>query len=133
MNIFEFIVEGPAVSLKAKKTNASRYQKWIKTVRAAAQQQWPGNRKPTFSQAIIVSITNYYTASPPDVDNIIKPILDALQTVVYINDEQVYKVICEKADLSKIERLQNPSPLLAVAVEKYDELLHIIVTWDAEG
>jgi len=84
LNIFEFIIEGPAVSLKAKKTNARRYQKWIKSVRAAAQQQWPSSRKPTSSQAIIVSIKNYYTLSPPDVDNIIKPILDALQTVVYL-------------------------------------------------
>jgi len=132
LDFFEFIIEGPAVSLKAKKTNARRYQKWIKTVRAAAQQQWPNIRKPTTSQVIIVSITNYYTLSPPDVDNIIKPILDALQTVVYINDQQVYKVISEKFDLSNVDRLQNPRPLLAAAVEKYTELLHIIVTWDAE-
>jgi hypothetical protein len=52
--------------------------------------------------------------------------------VAYIDDQQVYKVICEKFELSNIGRLQNPRPLLAAAVEKYTELLHIIVTWDAE-
>jgi Holliday junction resolvase RusA-like endonuclease len=126
---FEFIVEGPAVSLKAKKTNAKRYQKWIKTVRTAAQKHWLSGKKPTTSAAVTVSITNYFTLAPPDVDNIIKPILDALETVVYANDQQVHKVISEKSELTKA-RIQNPSALLATALEKYTELLHIIVTWE---
>jgi crossover junction endodeoxyribonuclease RusA len=132
LQIFEFIVEGPAVSLKAKKTNPRRYQKWIKTVRAAARKQWPPATRPTSSHGITATITNYYTLAPPDVDNIIKPILDALQTVVYANDQQVYKVISEKFDLSEIDRIQNPGPLLGAALEKYTELLHIIVQWKVE-
>ena len=132
MDAFEFIVEGPAVSLKAKKTNARRYQKWIKTVRTAAQQHWPPDAKPTTSRRITATITNYYTLAPPDVDNIIKPILDALQTVVYVDDQQVFKVISEKFDLSEIHRIKNPGPLLAAALEKYSELLHIILQWDLE-
>ena len=56
MERFEFIVEGPAVSLKAKKTNAKRYQKWIKTVRTIAQEHWPSGKKPTGSAAVTVSI-----------------------------------------------------------------------------
>ena len=132
METFEFIVEGPAVSLKAKKTNAKRYQKWIRIVRAAAQKHWLTMTSPTDNPAVTVHITNYYTLAPPAVDNIIKPILDAIETVAYINDQQVYKVISEKFDLSNIERIQNPSPLLAAGLEKYTELLHIIVTWGTE-
>ncbi len=132
METFEFIVQGPAVSLKAKKTNARRYQKWIRTVRAAAQKRWPNSRRPTDSQSVTVSIANYYTLSPPDVDNIIKPILDALQTVVYVNDQQVYKVTSEKLDLLNLDRIRNPGPLLAAALEEHTELLHITVTWSAE-
>lgn len=71
-------------------------------------------------------------ASGHHVDNIIKPILDALETVVYVDDEQVHKVICEKLDLTSVARIQNPSPLLATAFEKYTELLHIIVLWEEE-
>src|ERR1044071_5760665 len=96
VDTFEFIVEGPAVSLKAKKTNSRRYQKWIKIVRAAAQKEWPKGKPPTNSQVVTVVVTNYYTLSPPDVDNILKPILDAIETVAYMNDQQVYKVISEK-------------------------------------
>ena len=132
METFEFIVEGPAVSLKAKKSNARRYQKWIRTVRAAAQKEWPKAKRPTNSQSVIVQITNYYTLAPPDVDNIIKPLLDAIETVAYMNDQQVYKVISEKFDLTHISRIQNPSALLAAGLEKYTELLHIIVAWNPE-
>ena len=131
MEVFEFIVEGPAVSLKAKRTNARRYQKWIRTVRAAAYAEWPGGRTSTTSSKVVVNITNYYTLAPPDVDNIIKPLLDALETVVYENDQQVHKVICEKVDLM-ISRIQDPSPSLAAGLEKYSELLHIVVTWTEE-
>jgi crossover junction endodeoxyribonuclease RusA len=129
---FEFIVEGPAVSLKAKKTNSKRYQKWIKIVRAAAKAKWPGDRKPVRSHAITVHITNYYSLAPPDVDNIIKPILDALQPDVYVDDQQVVRVISEKFDLTYIESVTNPSPLLAAGLEEYTELLHIEVIWEAE-
>jgi crossover junction endodeoxyribonuclease RusA len=129
---FEFIVEGPAVSLKAKKTNSKRYQKWIKTVRAAAKVKWPSDQKPVQSRAITVHITNYYSLAPPDVDNIIKPILDALQPDVYDDDHQVVRVISEKFDLSDIASVTDPSALLAAGLEEYTELLHVKVIWESE-
>jgi hypothetical protein len=49
-----------------------------------------------------------------------------------MDDQQVYKVISEKFDLTYISRIQNPSALLAAGLEKYTELLHIIVAWDPE-
>jgi crossover junction endodeoxyribonuclease RusA len=129
---FEFVVEGPAVSLKAKKKNARRYQRWIRTVRAAAQKEFQNRSQPTRSQNITVSVTNYYTLAPPDVDNIIKPLLDAIGTVVYVDDRQVRKVISEKVDLASVASILDPSPILATALEKYSEVLHIIITWDPE-
>lgn len=132
METFEFLVEGPAVSLKAKKSNAKRYQKWIRTIRFAAQKEWPSDKKPTNSERVTVHIVNYYTLSPPDVDNIIKPILDALETVAYNDDQQVHRVASEKFDLRNVSRIKNPSALLAEGLEKYTELLHIVVAWDPE-
>lgn len=133
MERFEFVIEGPAVSLRAKKSKAQRYQKWLKKVRAAARRQWPETMPPIESKKITVAITNYYTLAPPDVDNIIKPILDGLETVVYSNDQQVYRVISEKLDLPDIDRVENAGELLAAAlVKQYTELLHITVTWNPE-
>lgn len=127
MKTFEFIVQGPPVSLNAKKNNALRYQKWIRTVRSAAVVEWPTGEKATDDRSIEVNITNYYTLAPPDVDNIIKPILDALETVVYLDDEQVRRVTSERFNLREISKIINPSPLLAAALENYSELLHIVV------
>jgi crossover junction endodeoxyribonuclease RusA len=132
LDFFEFVIEGPPVSVKAKKTNTRRYRKWISTLRSAARKEWPDNEPPIVDPSITVHITNYFTLAPPDVDNIIKPILDALETVVYTKDEQVWKVISQKVDLSLMPTIQDPSPLLAGALEKYSELLHIVVTWKAE-
>jgi Holliday junction resolvase RusA-like endonuclease len=130
---FEFVIEGPAVSLRAKESKAKRYQNWIKKVRAAAQEQWPETMLPIESNTITVAITNYYTLAPPDVDNIIKPILDGLETVVYSNDQQVYRVISEKLDRSNVDQIESAGVVLAAAIEKqYTELLHIVVTWNSE-
>ena len=133
MATFEFVIEGPPVSLRAKKSKAKRYQKWIRKVRAAAREHWPETTLPIESKSITVAITNFYTLAPPDVDNIIKPILDALETVVYLNDQQVLRVISEKRDLTNIDRIENAGVVLAAAIEKqYTELLYITVTWDLE-
>ena len=132
MEKFEFVIEGPAVSLRAKKTRSKRYQRWISKVRAAARAQWPAGVAATDNQTIQVVIVNYYTLVPPDVHNIIKPILDALETVVYLNDQQVRRVISEKFDLKNVDRIENPGSLLAAALEKYTEVLHIMVTWNLE-
>ena len=132
MTFFEFIVEGPAVSLKAKKSNSKRYQRWIRAVRTAAATEWPTDRHPTNSLKVEFKITIYYTLSPPDVDIIIKPLMDALETVAYVNDQQVYKVTCEKFALTNVSRIHNPSALLAAGLEKYSELLHIVVEWNEE-
>lgn len=131
MERFEFIVEGPPVSIRAKKTHTKRYQRWVKTVRTCAEKQWLRGT-PTNSAEITVHITNYYTLVPPDVDNIIKPILDAPETVAYSDDIQVRKVISEKFDLTNLSRLRNPDAILASGLEKYSELLHIVVTWEQE-
>jgi crossover junction endodeoxyribonuclease RusA len=127
--VFEFVVEGPAVSSRARMKSPRRYQKWIQTVRAAAQREWPPDRKPTASNLAVI-ITNYYTLAPPDIDNIIKPILDALNALVYHDDEQVFRVTSEKFDLSKGGRVTDPSPLLAGSLTRYREFIYVVVSWN---
>jgi Holliday junction resolvase RusA-like endonuclease len=130
--VFEFVVEGPAVSLRASIKSRRRYQKWVMFVRDAAQSEWPGLAAST-SNHVEVVISNYYTAIPPDVDNIIKPILDALKTLVYTDDQQVYKVTSQKLALSAGTRIDEPGPILAEALRVYTELLHIVVIWEELG
>ncbi len=96
MPTFELLVEGPAVPLRAAKKNAKRYQAWIQKVRAAARREWPSTEDPIQTD-VVVTITNLFNSEPPDVDNIIKPLLDALCNVVYADDRQVIRVTSQKS------------------------------------
>ncbi len=141
---FEFVVEGPPVSVNAKDKQAKKYQKWIMTVRRAAEQEWPpdgiasGPLSPP--QEVTVEITNYYAEANPDVDNVIKPILDGMgkrdnvkgvfyKGVVYEDDKQVYKVISTRV---KVADIDLPTPRTAQAVQNYAEFLLISVLWQTE-
>ena len=129
MLAFEFVVEGPAVSLRASRKSARRYQDWIRRVRGAAQQEWPADRRPT-SRNVEVTISIYYTAALPDVDNIIKPLLDALNGLAYDDDQQVHRVISQKIAMTSGDRVINPSVLLAGALQQLDEVVHVLVRWE---
>lgn len=124
---FEYIVEGPPVPLRAAKKNAKRYQQWKRTVRQAAESRWTAAGEPTNVDGIRVFITNYFTLAPPDIDNIIKPILDAMQGLVYIDDSQVFSVTSTKVDLAG--PVVDPSPIVAQGLARFDELVHVVVEW----
>jgi hypothetical protein len=128
---YEFSLIGPAVSLRAKDKNAKRYQRWIETVKQTITSQLPSGFTPTRAKVSVV-ISNYYTADPPDVDNIIKPILDGMNGVVYQDDAQVYRVTSEKYMQDDDLHLVNPSATLAKAIESTDELLFVVVSWQEE-
>jgi Holliday junction resolvase RusA-like endonuclease len=132
---FEFVVEGPPVSLNAKEgspRSRKRYRDWMSKVNAAAAVVWPTGQAATKSAAVEVRITNYFTLAPPDIDNIIKPILDALNALVYEDDKQVYRVVSEKADLNQGILVSNPGPSLARALATLEEIIHVVVIWEAE-
>jgi Holliday junction resolvase RusA-like endonuclease len=61
----------------------------------------------------------------PDVDNIIKPIADALQGVVYRNDRQIAQCFSMRIDLEKIYEISNDN----ISSEMYRE---VIATIDAK-
>lgn len=129
MNRFEFLVEGPPVSLNVKNHNPKRYQRWIKTVREAARKEWPVSAEPIRTTSVSVTIVNYHTGGPPDVDNIIKPILDAMNGVVYEDDKQVYRVISERFAMDGFVEQAETYPPLAQAMARCNEVAHIAVRW----
>jgi hypothetical protein len=60
----------------------------------------------------------YFHAGPTDldIDNIAKPILDALVGTIYVDDRLVVQVLLRKTRLSAGLRIANPSSTLAVAL-----------------
>ena len=125
---FEFVVEGPPVPLRAAKKNARRYQKWVRTVRTAAELHWPPGVRPVDSREMVVQISNYHSLVPADIDNIIKPILDGMEGVVYGDDKQVYRVTSERIDLARAV-IANPSPVLAGALGQFTEFVYVQIAW----
>jgi crossover junction endodeoxyribonuclease RusA len=86
MPLIEFIVEGPPVSHQTKKKNA--LQTWKNQIRAEAAKVW--TQAPP-SGLLQCTIMNFYAGTDPplDDDNMVKPIRDALNGLVYDDDSQI--------------------------------------------
>lgn len=119
---FEFIVNGPPVSLQTRRR--ANLRAWKATVRQEAERYWPVGSPPT-TDIIRITITYYYEGAALDVDNMIKPIQDALIGLVYDDDRQVTDAVGRKRDLDGSFRIKGMSPLLAEGFCRGHEFLHI--------
>lgn len=56
-----------------------------------------------------------------DLDNIVKPILDALSGTVFFNDNQVKELVVRRTDLEAqaIATIEGATPLLAANIEAF--------------
>ncbi len=76
-----------------------------------------------------MTITYMYNSQSKgiDVDNIPKPILDALKGRVYSDDSQVTDLLCRKRRYGLELRIPDPSPLLSSFYENSEEFVHVNV------
>ncbi|PSB10360.1 RusA family crossover junction endodeoxyribonuclease [filamentous cyanobacterium CCP1] len=125
----EFVVTGKPISHQTK--DRKRLQAWKETVRREAQSFWKGNAP--LGEPLRVIITHYYDAPPgeesgvPDSDNIVKPVRDALNGVVYVDDYQITDFISRRRNLNASFRVKGMSTVLADGFCKGEEFLHIKV------
>ena len=75
----------------------------------------------------MVTITCYYSNRQFDLDNILKPILDAMNGLIYDDDGQITDLHCHKRDLSAPLELRNASSVLGEAHANSKPFVHIIV------
>ena len=121
---FEFTVKGPPVSHQT--ANRSRLQAWKRRVREAASAVWR-HPDPPSSRAVTFSMTYFHEGSSPDVDNLIKPVQDALEGLVYLDDGQVVDTRSRRKSLDGSYRIRGASPVLLLAFAEGHEFLHIRV------
>jgi crossover junction endodeoxyribonuclease RusA len=119
---FEFCVTGRPVSAQA--ANRLLLQTWKAEVTSAARVAWPRNRK-QFHGDVELRVTHYSERRIADRDNLIKPIQDALQGVVYGNDRQVKDSMSNWRNINSKFTVRFVSMPLAVAFSIGDEFLHI--------
>ena len=65
-----------------------------------------------------------------DVDNRVKPILDAMTRCVYDDDELIERIVVQKFEPGKIFPFQNPSEALLATLEGPKPVLYIRITDD---
>ncbi|MBC6422592.1 MAG: RusA family crossover junction endodeoxyribonuclease [Hormoscilla sp. SP5CHS1] len=115
----EFIVMGKPVSLQS--NNRTLLQSWKAKVSQAAVEGWPAEAS-LITYSVQLIITHYYESRPPDIDNIIKPILDGLNLLIYIDDRQITDLTVRRR---KIRRVQTRSGIIAQALAKGQEFVHV--------
>lgn len=64
-------------------------------------------------------------------DNILKPICDGMKGVVYEDDNQIWKVVSQRIDLLT-EEIPDPDEILSAALDKFSEIVYVVVVWDLE-
>lgn len=77
---FEMIMEQTPVSSQTRRRH--RFHEWREDLESAARQIW-GLDAPV-AHPIMVTITYFFDDTPVDVDNIPKPILDALKGLIFL-------------------------------------------------
>jgi crossover junction endodeoxyribonuclease RusA len=124
---FEFVVIGKPISYQTKERK--RLQTWREEVRQVAETCW--DKKTPIGDSIKVIITHYYDtpygeeSAVPDSDNIVKPIRDALNGVIYVDDYQITDFISRRRNLNGSFRIRGISPALAQGFSSGQEFLHI--------
>lgn len=127
---FEFTIKGPPISLQTK--NKARLNVWRQQVRAAATAMVKAGVVPIVDP-VTVTITYYYDGDTPDVDNIIKPIQDALIGVVFVDDAQVIDTRCRKKSLNGSYRINGASAILLQAFSDNVGFLHVRIQEPGDG
>ncbi len=122
---FEFILDGPPVSQQARRRD--RLRAWKVMVRQEAEKYWLSEQKAT-TGFVMLQVTYFYDAIAIDVDNIVKPIQDAIIGLAYVDDDQITDVLVRKRNLSSNFRIENMTPALAEGFSRGNEFLHIVVT-----
>jgi len=121
---FDFIVEGPPVSQQTR--NRARLQAWKQTVRQAAANYWPASDVASTEELSII-VTNFYELAAPDVDNIVKPIQDALIGLVYNDDTQITDCYTRKRKITGSFKVKGLSRALADGFVLNKDFIHVKV------
>jgi Holliday junction resolvase RusA-like endonuclease len=124
-SLFEMLIPKRPVSHQAK--NRANLQNWKDFVYGRARKEW---KEGTPLQDVGLRFTLVYICndSPADVDNIIKPIQDALIGVVFADDSQLSDVDSHRRFLSDRIDITNLPPLLIEGVATGEECVYVRVS-----
>lgn len=121
---WDMVVLGVPASVQTK--SRSRRARWKADVVTAAQAAWPVG-DPPLTHRLQVKITFFHLDAPLDVDNMLKPIQDALIGIVYDDDKQVIDVHGSVRDVKAPYRVFGMTEALARGFGASSPFVHIRV------
>ena len=113
----EFHLAGTPVSLQGRPASKDR---WKNEVADAARRRIAEIVDWTYLAPVPLALTIYYFPIAPmggDIDNIVKPIMDALIGVVYVDDKIVERVTVQKFEPAVTWEFSEPSEQLITALD----------------
>lgn len=113
----EFHLTGVPLSLQARPTSQKR---WKAVVSDAARQRAEETVELVWLDNEPLAVTIYYFPAAPmagDVDNIVKPILDALVGTAYLDDQVVERVLSQKFEPEVDWSFDAPTDQLSAALD----------------
>lgn len=109
----EFTVSGIPISPRAR--SVGRWQsRVVECARIGLPEDWMAIGIPI---TVVIVYFHRRPAAGIDVDNMSKPVLDALEGVVIVDDRQVEQLTARKTQLHEELSIQNVTPTLATALE----------------
>lgn len=124
----EFLVQGTPVSSQAKRP-ASKTG-WKRRVRSASSKVIPNTH---FASNDRIAVTLFYfpdLAMQGDIDNIVKPILDALSQHIYMDDNQIERLVVQKFEPGNIFSFSRPSATFGRALGAIKPVLYVRISND---
>jgi crossover junction endodeoxyribonuclease RusA len=121
---FEFTVPGPPLSQQAKRRD--RLREWRQTVLAAALALWPSSEAP-IDVPIKITVVYYHEGATirMDNDNMLKPIQDALNGRIYVDDRLIVAASASKMPVDGPYRVRRMSRVIADAFVQGDEFVYV--------
>jgi crossover junction endodeoxyribonuclease RusA len=108
MPVLEFIVQGTPLSRGASGKSKAQWRARVSAATTAALAR--DHEVP--ADPVRATIVYFYVDTDLDLDNILKPILDSLIGLTYIDDFQVANIVAAKRDLAGSYLLEDVSPVV---------------------
>ena len=119
---FDVCVHGQPIS--AQSARRDLLEAWKRQVRRECQARWDG---PPLQGNVRLRVTWYAEKARIDVDNLKKPVQDALQGIAYYNDRQVTDSEGRRRNINDPFRVRYISAALALAFSNGRPFVHIEV------
>jgi Holliday junction resolvase RusA-like endonuclease len=122
MQPFEFLIRSRPVSQQTRRLR--RLEEWKDFVRREAERSWTSIHTPA-DGPVCVTLIYLYDEAALDVDNILKPIQDALIDLAFFDDSLVTDAIIRRRQLRGTFDLTRVSPVLVEGFEVGNEFVYV--------